>query len=638
MGKIKNREKPGPDNHVEKTTDAKAENTRDKEELEIRLQRLENLHNQGSDNIYKYLFFITLAVLLVALTYPKLEHFLKTKDAENVDVKRITVDNVQTVNNEIHKRNEIDDTGEYFGRTDEDDDGDEHRDSVLQRNVTEAKETTIIKEENVFHRKSHVSIEALSAEKNKKLETDVKASIKKTEDTERGAHVSKKNGDLMIDEDDGMISLDDDINEVSYKENNEGDRTEKVILHELPIKMDGVDDGKGTNDDAEEVKLTRKTLVDDTQKVEGKEGDKESKTLGKAEKKTKDSIGKSKKTTNKGKKQKKEDNDKDVEGNLADKELPEEIRNFKASYQRELTPKKIFADGRRIPPMELLAQKEHNSSVRVWLFEEFLSNEECEGLIRVHDRHVQELSKDNPILCFDSIATLRKHLKNVKIQINVSPRDFTQGTTCVNASFSGQLQDWLKGNWSYSTAFYPGESRFAAVFEDRVKQATGLMPENGGKFQITSYPTGIGYKSHTDCTENVLDERDRVATILVYLDTIEEGGGGETDFPELGIWARPRKGRAIVWNNMSPGGLCEPLSVHSANKVIKGRKVILQRWYYYKSFFSLGKRPPEPPLPVRVPNTPRVSCDEYENGSCRWYDEWNFEHLIEYERRKYTLV
>ena len=66
------------------------------------------------------------------------------------------------------------------------------------------------------------------------------------------------------------------------------------------------------------------------------------------------------------------------------------------------------------------------------------------------------------------------------------------GTTCVNASFSRQLKDWLKGNWSYSTAFYPGESRFASIYENRVKEAMGLLPENGGKFQITSYPKGIG--------------------------------------------------------------------------------------------------------------------------------------------------
>ena len=62
----------------------------------------------------------------------------------------------------------------------------------------------------------------------------------------------------------------------------------------------------------------------------------------------------------------------------------------------------------------------------------------------------------------------------------------------MNASFSHQLKEWLHGNWSYSTAFYPGESPFASAFENRVKQAMGLIPENGGKFQITSYPQNIG--------------------------------------------------------------------------------------------------------------------------------------------------
>ena len=60
--------------------------------------------------------------------------------------------------------------------------------------------------------------------------------------------------------------------------------------------------------------------------------------------------------------------------------------------------------------------------------------------------------------------------------------------------------------------------------------------------------------------------------------------------------------------------------------------------YYYKSFYSLGKRPPEPPLPSRPAGTPRVSCDDYDNGSCRWYDEWNNDHLLDYEYKKYTLI
>lgn len=43
---------------------------------------------------------------------------------------------------------------------------------------------------------------------------------------------------------------------------------------------------------------------------------------------------------------------------------PEEIQDFKASYLTQVKAKKIFADGRRIPPVELLPQKSTNSSVR----------------------------------------------------------------------------------------------------------------------------------------------------------------------------------------------------------------------------------------------------------------------------------
>lgn len=38
-----------------------------------------------------------------------------------------------------------------------------------------------------------------------------------------------------------------------------------------------------------------------------------------------------------------------------------------------------------------------------------------------------------------------------------------------------------------------------------------------------------GYKTHTDCIEDNADDRDRMATILVYLQDVEDGG--ETKFP-----------------------------------------------------------------------------------------------------------
>ncbi|XP_066301443.1 prolyl 4-hydroxylase subunit alpha-1-like [Branchiostoma lanceolatum] len=314
--------------------------------------------------------------------------------------------------------------------------------------------------------------------------------------------------------------------------------------------------------------------------------------------------------------------------------LPEEIKEFQPTILDRLKVRNVSVDGRQLRYRELKPTKDVDTNVRVYLFDNFLTARECEGLMSAHSRHVQEASKHDPIICFDSIKTLRNHLKDAGVKVKVSSQDFTEGTKCLNGSFSSQLKQHF--HWSYSTSFYPGESKFSATFERRVATATGLKPENGGKFQITSYAQGIGYKSHTDCVVGSRDKRDRFATILVYLQDVPKGG--ETKFTELGIAVTPTKGMAIVWNNMTHDGSCDPTSLHDASKVRKGHKFIIQRWYYYKSFYSLGKRSPEPTLPARESGQPRVSCDEYEHGSCRWYDEWNYDHIEEYEAQKLNLA
>lgn len=47
-----------------------------------------------------------------------------------------------------------------------------------------------------------------------------------------------------------------------------------------------------------------------------------------------------------------------------DPKIEEEIKKFQTTLQKGISPKKIFADGRRLPPIELLPQKPNNSSVK----------------------------------------------------------------------------------------------------------------------------------------------------------------------------------------------------------------------------------------------------------------------------------
>ena len=66
------------------------------------------------------------------------------------------------------------------------------------------------------------------------------------------------------------------------------------------------------------------------------------------------------------------------------------------------------------------------------------------------------------------------------------------GTNCLNESLSAEVGDWLNRNWSYSTAFYHSESVFSMKLASLIQEVTSLKNENGGKFQLTSYPTGVG--------------------------------------------------------------------------------------------------------------------------------------------------
>ncbi|XP_076808598.1 uncharacterized protein LOC143451757 [Clavelina lepadiformis] len=279
---------------------------------------------------------------------------------------------------------------------------------------------------------------------------------------------------------------------------------------------------------------------------------------------------------------------------------------------------------------EIKYKKHKNTaSVRVYIMDNFLSSRECDGLMRAHENHVREHNKQAPIICFSGLVTMRLYLKQAKVSWadKVSESDFTPGTRCLNQSLSSQLNGRLV--WSRSTSFYPGESKFSSQYEERVGHYAGLKPQNGGKFQVTSYGQGVGYKLHTDCKEHNTDRRDRFATILVYLQDVQSGG--ETEFTELDIKVKPKKGRALVWNNMDANGNCDLTSYHQAATVQKGKKYILQRWYYYENFPTLGKRTWEPEIPTRTFGlTPRVMCDRFDSGSCRWYDEWNHDHLTNY--------
>ncbi len=78
-----------------------------------------------------------------------------------------------------------------------------------------------------------------------------------------------------------------------------------------------------------------------------------------------------------------------------------------------------------------------------------------------------------------------------------------------------------------------------AWVEEKISAATQLPAENGEAFNVLKYVNGQHYDSHMDSfdpKEYGNQPSQRIATVLIYLTDVEEGG--ETVFKKEGIGGR----------------------------------------------------------------------------------------------------
>jgi 2OG-Fe(II) oxygenase superfamily len=82
----------------------------------------------------------------------------------------------------------------------------------------------------------------------------------------------------------------------------------------------------------------------------------------------------------------------------------------------------------------------------------------------------------------------------------------------------------------------------------------------------------------------VLQIGDRILTVFLYLNDVEEGGA--TTFPELNVTVLPKPGRVLIWPSVldsSPKEI-DWNTEHEANKVTKGEKYGANVWFHLKPF------------------------------------------------------
>ncbi len=66
-------------------------------------------------------------------------------------------------------------------------------------------------------------------------------------------------------------------------------------------------------------------------------------------------------------------------------------------------------------------------------------------------------------------------------------------------------------------------------------------------------------------------------TFMIYLNDVKNGG--ETFFPNLNLKISPKKGTALIWNNLLIDGSINPYSQHQSLKVKNSQKYIITKWF-----------------------------------------------------------
>ena len=123
----------------------------------------------------------------------------------------------------------------------------------------------------------------------------------------------------------------------------------------------------------------------------------------------------------------------------------------------------------------------------------------------------------------------------------------------------------------------------------KICRILGIQAAYSEGIQGQHYEVGQEFKAHTDFFTRGTDEFRRFAsqmgqrtwTFMIYLNDTEQGGG--THFTKIDEIFYPKKGLAVIWNNILPNGVANQWTEHWARPVEKGTKTIITKWFREKS-------------------------------------------------------
>jgi prolyl 4-hydroxylase len=132
--------------------------------------------------------------------------------------------------------------------------------------------------------------------------------------------------------------------------------------------------------------------------------------------------------------------------------------------------------------------------------------------------------------------------------------------------------------------FNRGENAVVQRLEQRIAALTKVPVDCGEPLQMLHYGVGGEYLAHQDFFDpadpgsQVLTRvgGQRIATLVIYLNNVPEGGA--TDFPELELSVKPRKGSGVYFEYLNAAGQLDARCLHAGTPVARGDKWIATKW------------------------------------------------------------
>jgi prolyl 4-hydroxylase len=132
--------------------------------------------------------------------------------------------------------------------------------------------------------------------------------------------------------------------------------------------------------------------------------------------------------------------------------------------------------------------------------------------------------------------------------------------------------------------FNRGENAIVQRVEQRIAALTRVPVDHGEPLQMLHYGIGGEYLAHQDFFDpadpgsQVLTRvgGQRIATMVIYLNSVPEGG--DTNFPELELSVKPRKGSAVYFEYLNSTGQLDARCLHAGTPVARGDKWIATKW------------------------------------------------------------